>query len=291
MQIKAYQFLFSILIILLSGNIISAQENPAYQLFNEKGKAIDYGKMLKNLSEADIVFFGELHDNPICHWLQKELTNDLYEAKDSQLTQGAEFFEADDQLILDEYLGGLISEKNFEKEVKLWPNYKTDYQALIQFAKDHNLKFVASNVPRRYASLLYKNGMDALLKLNDQAKSLMAPLPFEVDTELPSYKAMLEMGAGHGSEQMVQAQALKDATMAYFILKNLEKGKLFLHYNGAYHSNSREGIIWYLLQEKPDLKIMSISSVMQESVEDLGEDNQGLGDYVLCIPDNMTRTH
>ncbi|MEX0811050.1 MAG: ChaN family lipoprotein [Chitinophagales bacterium] len=283
--------LFIILILSLLNNALSAQENPAYQLYNEKGKAVDYGKMLKKLTEADIVFFGELHDNPICHWLQLELSQDLYEARDSQLILGAEFFETDDQLILDEFLSGLISEKNFEKEAKLWPNYSTDYRPLIQFANEKQLPFIATNVPRRYASLLYKKGMETLEKLNNEAKALMTPLPFEIDMELPSYKAMLEMGAGHGSEQMVQAQALKDATMAHFILENFEPQKLFLHFNGAYHSNSKEGIIWYLLQENPDLKIVNIASVMQESVMELEEGNQALGDFILCIPENMTRTH
>lgn len=285
------QFNNLLLIVLVSYSSLHAQLNPAYQLYNEKGKAVDYGKMLKQLSEADIVFFGELHDNPICHWLQLELTQDLYENRDSQLILGAEFFEADDQLILNEYLADLISEKNFEKESKLWNNYSTDYKALVNFAKDNKLPFIGTNVPRRYASLLYKQGMETLDALNEEAKSYMAPLPFEFNRELPSYKAMLEMGGGHGSENMVLAQALKDATMAHFILKNYEKGKLFLHYNGAYHSNSKEGIIWYLLQEKPDLKIMNIASVLQANVNMLEDGNEALGDFILCVPENMTRTY
>ena len=287
-QLKSLILLATILVIYSNA---FTQQNPAYQLYNAKGKTVDYGKMLKQLSEADIIFFGELHDNPICHWLQLELTQDLYENRDSQLVLGAEFFEADDQLILNEYLSDLISEKNFEKEAKLWNNYSTDYKALINFAKDNKLPFIGTNVPRRYASLLYKQGMETLESLNEEAKSYMASLPFEFNRELPSYKVMLNMGGGHGSENMVLAQALKDATMAHFILQNYEDGKLFLHYNGAYHSNSKEGIIWYLLQQNPDLKIMNIASVMQAEVDELEEGNETLGDFILCIPENMTRTY
>lgn len=45
-------------------------DNPAYRLFDEKGKNTSYKDLVKQASEADIVFFGELHDNPICHWLE-----------------------------------------------------------------------------------------------------------------------------------------------------------------------------------------------------------------------------
>jgi len=42
---------------------------------------------------------------------------------------GAEMFESDNQLIMDEYMTGKIKNlKNFEDEAKLWPNYQTDYK-------------------------------------------------------------------------------------------------------------------------------------------------------------------
>ena len=41
-------------------------DKPAYRLFEQNGNKSSYKDMLKDASEADIVFFGELHDNPIC---------------------------------------------------------------------------------------------------------------------------------------------------------------------------------------------------------------------------------
>ena len=46
-----------------------SQDKPAYKVFTGEGKKADYGDILKEASKADIVFFGELHDNPIAHWL------------------------------------------------------------------------------------------------------------------------------------------------------------------------------------------------------------------------------
>ncbi|MFV0268454.1 MAG: ChaN family lipoprotein [Draconibacterium sp.] len=159
-------------------------DKPAYLLFDKDGKKVKYEKMLKQIQEVDVVLFGELHDNPISHWLQLELTKDLYELKGKNLVLGAEMFESDNQVILDEYLSGKISQRNFEDEMKLWPNYKTDYKPLVEFAKDSGLYFVATNVPRRYAALVNKNGFEGLEELSDEAKTFLPPLPPAYDSTL-----------------------------------------------------------------------------------------------------------
>lgn len=100
-----------------------------------------------------MVFFGELHDNPVAHWLELEITKDIHTDKGKDLILAAEMFETDNQLIIDEYFSDIIKESSFEKEVRLWKNYQTDYKPLISFAKENGLRFVASNIPRRYASI------------------------------------------------------------------------------------------------------------------------------------------
>jgi uncharacterized iron-regulated protein len=79
--------------------------------------------------------------------------------------------------------------------------------------------------------------------------------------------------------------------MASFILKNHTKGQLFLHFNGAYHSNNGEGIVWYLKQAQPDLKIILISSVEQENITKLEKESIGIANYVICIPATMSKTY
>jgi len=188
-----------------------------------------------------------------------------------------------------------VKQKNFEDEAKLWPNYKTDYKPLVEFAKENNLTFIASNVPRRYASLVHTKGFEGLDSLSAQAKKLLPPLPVPYDPDLPGYKGMLEMmagmGSGHTNENLPKAQAIKDATMAYFILKNFKPGQTFIHYNGAYHSDNFEGICWYLKKQNPDLKILTITSVEQNDIDSLNEETIGIADYTICIPSSMTKTY
>jgi len=42
-------------------------DKPTYMLFNSKGKLISYERMIKKLAEADVILFGEYHNNPIAH--------------------------------------------------------------------------------------------------------------------------------------------------------------------------------------------------------------------------------
>lgn len=282
-----------VLLVLFFGFTAFKTKKPAYLLFNEKGKKVKYEKMLGQTKVADIVLFGELHNNPIAHWLQLELTKDLHELKDSSLVLGAEMFESDNQLILDEYFSGLISQTRFEAEVRLWNNYKTDYKPLVEFARKNQLRFVATNVPRRYASLVNSKGFEGLEELSDEAKAFLPPLPVLYDPELPAYKNMLNMeGMGsHVNENFPKAQAIKDATMAHFILKNWSPGKLLIHYHGAYHSDNFESIYWYLKQHNPELNIVTITTVLQEDNSALTEKNTGKAHFTICVDENMTTTY
>jgi uncharacterized iron-regulated protein len=203
-------------------------------------------------------------------------------------------FEADNQLLLDEYLGGIITEAKFEDEARLWQNHETDYKPLLQFAFEHGIPFIATNVPRRYANLVYREGFEGLDSLSAIARQYLPPLPVAYDPALPGYQAMLEMGQmGHGkvSENLPKAQAIKDATMGYFILKNWSPGKKFLHFNGAYHSDKAEGIIWYIRQQEPGLTIRSITTVLQESTDSLEQASAGRADFTIVVPQTMTRTY
>ncbi len=266
-------------------------DKKAYELYDNNGKQSNYEKLLNDAKQADVVLFGELHNNPICHWLELELTKDLYEIKKNNLVQGAEMFEADDQIALNEYLQGKLSDKTFKDEVKLWTNYTTDYKPLLDFAKTNHLNFVAANIPRRYANMVYNKGIERLDSIDADAKKWIVPLPMKYDANLKCYKEIYESAGGHGGENLPKSQAIKDATMAYFILKNWSKGKTFIHYNGAYHSNNHQGIEWYLKQENPNLKVLTISSTEQPAIDTLAKESNGLANYIICIPENFTKTY
>jgi uncharacterized iron-regulated protein len=76
-------------------------------------------------------------------------------------------FESGNQLVVNEYVKGLYTDDKMTPEItQLWSNYQTDYRPLVDFAKENNLRFIATNIPRRYASMINKMGIKALKELS-----------------------------------------------------------------------------------------------------------------------------
>lgn len=281
---KKYFFLF--LFLTLSFFSFS-QEKKAFVLFDKKGKITTYKRLLKASAKADIVLFGEYHNNPIAHWLQLELIKDL-EPKRS-LILGAEMFERDNQKELNSYLQGTINQKALDSLARLWNNYKTDYKPLVDFALNKKIPFIATNIPRKYASLVYKKGLQVLDTLPINEKQWIVTLPMKYDGTLSQYQKMRKMMA-HMGENLPIAQAIKDATMAETILRDRREGSLFVHFNGSYHSDFYQGIYWYLQQENPHLRILTITTLTQSDLKKLNKEAYGQADFILVVDEDMTTT-
>lgn len=285
----AMKRLIFVIFFLITSIIGFSQEKKAYQLFNKKGKKVDYGKLLIAAEKAQVVLFGEYHNNAISHWLELELTKDL--ADKNKIILGAEMIEADNQKQLDQFLKGEINHKQLDSTARLWPNYKTDYKPLVEFAKENNIPFIATNIPRRFASIVSKKGFEGLENLTSEEKTWIAPLPIFYDSELPGYVNMLKMMGDHASPNMPKAQAIKDATMAYFIQKNLNEKSIFIHFNGTYHSDNFEGIYWYLKKTAPNLEILTVATIEQKELKKISTEDYNKADYILVIDEDVTKTH
>ncbi len=267
---------------------VNAQNKLPYKIFTADGTETSYSEMLKEIEKTDVLLFGEYHDNSLVHWLQLKTVQDIVKVR--KVVLGAEMIEADNQLQLNRYLSGEIDQKAFDTLARLWPNHKTDYKPLVDFAKDNKLNFIATNVPRRYASLVYKGGFEKLEVLSDEEKLWIAPLPVAYDKNLPGYKKMFDEMGDHGGENLPKAQALKDATMAHFILKNSNQNSLFIHFNGTYHSDFYDGIYWYLKSEKPKMKILTIATVTAPESE-LAIEDRKKADFIIVVDQDMTKTY
>lgn len=266
-----------------------SQHKKAYTIFTSDGVEVGYYDILNHLYEKEIILFGEQHNSAIAHWLQLEITKDL--AEKGTLVLGAEMFEADNQEALNSYLKKEVDQKGLDTLARLWTNYKTDYKPLLELAKNNNLKFIATNIPRRYANLVYRNGFEVLDTLSEGEKKWIAPLPIPYNPDLPTYQNILEMMGDHGTPELVKAQAIKDATMAHFILENRTENTKFIHYNGAYHSDYYEGILWYLKITEPDLKYGTLSTVTQKDISYLEKEHFGKADYIIVVDENVTKTY
>ena len=193
-----------LLLLCLVGVTAFAQKGykKAYTLFDANGKEIGYDELVAALAQPDVVFIGEIHNCCITHWLEYELARSLYAIHKDKLMMGAEMLEADNQLILDEYMNRQISYDRFEAEARLWDNYSTDYAPFVFFAKENHIPFIATNVPRRYANVVKDRGLQYLDSLSDEAKRYLPPLPVSFtykEEEQGAFALMHMMGKSKGN--------------------------------------------------------------------------------------------
>lgn len=270
---------------------LQAQDLQAYQLFTAKGKKTTFKALVDASAKHDVVLFGELHDDPIAHWMQLELAKALYVKTDSSLCIGAEMFELHQSAALERYLqNGNVQQ--LKDSAKLWSNFGTDYAPLLAWAQANGVNYIATNVTRKYASMVFKKGLASLDSLPENEKQLMCPLPFPFDSTLSQYKELIAMGMEmHSSgNDFALAQAIKDATMAYQICAQLDAYPHFLHLNGAYHSDYFQGIEWYIKYYNSKASVLTISTVSQEQLNALDKEFFDKADFILVTPSTMTRT-
>ncbi len=274
-------------------------DRPAYRLFTATGQPADYDQMLAELAQADVVLFGEQHNDALAHWLELQVAKDLLKLKKpGQLVIGMEMFERDVQPLVARYAAGTLADTAFERQARPWPNYATDYRPLLQFARENHVPVIGTNAPRPFAKTVAQRSLSALDKLPAPDRALLAPLPLKVDYELPGYKNMAAMFGGDskahgggGAQNIIQAQALKDATMAHFIETSRQPGQTLLHLNGSYHSDHHDGIGAWLRQSAPKLRVRTISVVTQEQLQTLEKEQVNVADFVVVVPGDAAKTY
>lgn len=121
------------------------------------GKELSAAQLAKRLQKYDVVFFGEFHDQSEIHQYELELLKAMYKAKGAKLALSMEMFEADNHDKLNKFLVGTLSEEDFLATAHPWPNYRTDYAPMVNFAKEKKMPVIAANVPRFLAAHVAKN--------------------------------------------------------------------------------------------------------------------------------------
>jgi len=241
------------------------------------GKTVPFAEMVTAASEADVVFFGEQHDDAETHRAELALLTGIGERR-QKVVLSLEMFERDVQPLIDAYLAGGISEADFRAQSRPWPNYESDYRPLLELAKAKRWPVIAANVPRRLASMVSRRGLAGVDSLSIDERRLVA-----VELQCPQdqyYRNFLEaMGGGHGApasphsessandgmmDRFYQAQCVKDETMAESIVagRNAAGGDaIVVHFNGAFHSDYGLGTADRVRRRVAGVKTVVVSAV------------------------------
>ncbi len=256
---------FASIALFLFMSLNAAAQTDNYKIYGTAAKNnVSVHEVVNALKDADVLFFGEEHDDSIGHVLELQVFQKCHELYGQSLVLSLEMFETDVQSVLNEYLAGLIQEKHLSKDARVWKNY-SDYKPLIEYAKTNKIKVVAANAPGRYANLVSRKGLIALEQLDKNMKKYLPPLPIDTATG-KYYEKFVEIMGGHDAMMpglhMFQAQNLWDATMAWSIAKALKenKGAKVLHLNGKFHSDDKLGIAAQLPNYRKNVKVANISA-------------------------------
>lgn len=275
---------------------LKAQENTTpYKVYDtRKQKVISVNDIITDMQNADILFFGEEHNDSIGHDLEMEIFRKLSIKYPQKIALSMEMFHTDVQLILNEYLADLISEKNFMKEGRAWPNYN-DYKPLVELAKSNRLQIIAANAAARYSNAVTKSGLEILSKFPKESMGILPPLPIDTATGR-YYQKFTDLLGGHsmGSMKVYQTQNFWDATMAWSIAKfaKVNKGFKVLHLNGRFHSDEKLGTLAQLHQYAPKLRILNISAFADASFSNPDwQKFKSLGDYVIITNPDVKKTY
>ena len=286
-------------ILLLCPAFLAAQ-TPAYtphRVYDSHAKTfIDFEAMTARLVQADVVFVGEEHDDPATHRMEYALLDGIARRRDAVLA--LEMFERDVQGELDAYLRGTKAEADFLAVSRPWPRYATDYRPLVELAREHKWPVIAGDVPRRFASLVARQGIEALDTLPDSSR---AQIGRDISCPDDDYAERFrnEMGTmqGHGGapisaeetktrvERMYRAQCVKDETMAESVARAWQPGRLVVHFNGSFHSDYRWGTAARVDRRLPNARVIVVTAIPVPDLDRLDpkKADRKRADYLLYV--------
>jgi uncharacterized iron-regulated protein len=310
------RFLFCLALSLAS----SAQDKKAvtdqnYRVFRGDGSPATVADIVASAKDAQVVFLGETHDDPVAHHLEAELWKQLV-GPESMLS--LEMFETDVQAVVDEYLNGQITEEHLLSSGRAWRNYKADYRPLLELAKERKIRVIAANAPRRYVNRVGRMGKGSLDSLTGEAKRFLPPLPYaeaspEYAEKFNTFMEELKKEAAKRTPPpdpaksaeakappdpprdprwQLEAQSLWDASMAFSIAEALLRSPSarIVHVNGSFHTEKRLGILDHLSRYRPNTRSLVVTMRADKSFPNWNSEKlANVGDFVILTDPSLSQ--
>ena len=297
------------------------------------GDPVQWEDLMSRVASADITIIGELHDDAVGHAFQRAVVEDAV-AREPNLALSMERLDRSEQSIVDdyvadlidrekfyeltastawrkvatEYLAGEINKSKFRKQILRigWPEWETNYQPIIDAAKDGGGRIVAANAPwLRYTKLITKDGYKKTETMTDAQRRLIdiPEVPESGKYRERFWEVMVDRAEGEEPEEpendgddpdaahmemsdevvlrSFHSQMMYDATMAGSMAEALKSGaEKVIHLVGQFHSDFEGGTVMELRRRAPDARILLIS-MQKESVSALREEDTDRADIVV----------
>lgn len=259
--------------------------------------ATSLDEALRRAGDAQLVCFGESHDDRAHHELQLEVLRAMADASDAPLMVGMEMFQRPYQQHLDDYVAGRIDEREMLRRTEYFGRWNFDYTLyapLWRFCRERGIRVVGLNAPRDVVRQIGRQGLDSL---DDTQRALIAS---EIDLTIPSHKERI-MGVFSGGihpmpperlARMYEAQTTWDETMAESAALALEAAgpdARMLVLAGSYHIQEFDGIPLRIQRRLPHLDPLVIVARSEGRWPEEGVIVAQLGHYVVVPVDERPR--
>jgi len=253
----------------------------------EDGKSISFEQLIDQLRSKELIFVGEVHDNPEHHLIQVQILQALM-ARYGPLTVAMEFFDESRQPVLDRYLGEEVSETLFLKDVdwdKGWSFPYHFYRPIMFLAKEKGRALLGINVPNNIVKKVARSGLDSLTpEERDQvAKEINVDNLTHRDYLSEVFKKHSHHHQLQNFDYFYQAQCVWEETMAENIARYLtdNKGKMVV-FTGNGHITDKYGIPDRVLRRLQ----VSLATIVLYPLTDRTILNEKMADYIWLTSDS-----
>lgn len=251
-----------------------AQNLPANVVFHRGQAEVSLEEALASVQKGQVVVLGEAHGTQVMADQHMQVL-EILRKNGHRISVGMEFFNYPDQVSVDEWRAGKLSEEDFLKKVSWGKGFPFDsYRRQVQFPDPQNEFVIALNAPRSLTGKISKAG---LASLTAEEKALLPP-QFTLGNDL--YKERfnaLMTGSGHvpTPDQLnnyFAAQSTWDDTMAWraqeFLSRNPEQVLVIIV--GEFHVQYGGG-----LPDRLKARGLNVTTFSQVNLEGLSDVEQG----------------
>lgn len=210
------------------------------------GEVVSFDQLIEQLGLNDLIFVGEVHDNPDHHLIQVQILQALM-ARYGLLTVAVEFFREPQQTSVDRYIGGSSTETVLLEETEWEKRWGFDYhlyRPMMLAVKERGGKVLAINAPNDIVGKVARTGLSSLTP--DERNQLAESINLD-DERHRDYLRQVYKGHKHKDlknfDHFYEAQCVWEDTMAENISAYLKKNKeIVVVFTGNGHIINRFGI-------------------------------------------------
>jgi len=223
----------------------------------KKGKVLHFEQFIKEIASKEIIFVGEVHDNPEHHLIQIQIIQALID-HDGPVTVAMEIFQKPQQPSLDQYLKGDLTEEDFLSKMNWRGEWGIDYhlyRPILLMAKRNRSKVLAINAPRDIVKKVARHGLKSLDSIE---RKLLAK---EIDLSNKAHRDYVHRVYTHHAHKdlkqfdyFYEAQCVWEDSMAHNLVEYLKRnGAKLIVIIGNGHIVNRFGFLHQSRLKVPEI--------------------------------------